>query len=192
VWSCACRVSCRVVFGQSQHYAGSLCALVLLDHLSVTQALNVFLEAQKTLVLSLFDTSSPNASNALPLGNAAHAAHAHDTTRADLWWGDRGFGGADVSAGAVGTERAVPAGHRVFVPLRRHRVRPPGLASHPVPPRARHHEPHRRLFLLIIITTNVRVRCACAASLCACAASVCSVLVCGAQCACAAWWLTIE
>lgn len=50
-----------------QHYAGSLCALVLLDHLSVTQALNVFLEAQKTLVLSLFDTSSSNASNALPL-----------------------------------------------------------------------------------------------------------------------------
>jgi hypothetical protein len=78
------------VFGRSQHYAGSLCALVLLDHLSVTQALNVFLEAQKTLVLSLFDTSSPNASNALPLGNAAHHpphTHTHtphDTTRADV------------------------------------------------------------------------------------------------------------
>jgi len=54
-----------------QHYAGSLCALVMLDHLTVTQTLNVFLEAQKTLVLSLFDTTSLNTSNtALPLGTS--------------------------------------------------------------------------------------------------------------------------
>jgi hypothetical protein len=53
----------------TQHYAGSLCALVMLDHLTVTQTLNVFLEAQKSLVLSLFDTTSLNTSSkALPLG----------------------------------------------------------------------------------------------------------------------------
>ncbi len=50
-----------------------MCSLILLDNLSITQAFHIFVESQKSLILSIFDSSF---SEAIPFGKLANFSSA--------------------------------------------------------------------------------------------------------------------